>query len=183
MSASGNRGSLRPRITHLSPAAAGRFPGPPADAAWCYLTGENKFRINMGRSPGDSLTQEVSPCPKNHQSGHPRLFFGNFFLIVTGCSTAYSKYHSYKFLASIFQSDHYLIFKTKRNKNPKESKTTKQNQIYTSHTQARPWLPDFTLQAVSKTPMSSSIKLLGRHQSKVYYYYFKCFSFLKCEFQ
>lgn len=58
-------------------------------------------------------------------------------------------HHSYKFLASIFQSDHYLIFKTKRNKNPKESKTTEQNQIYTSYTQARPrGFPLFTLQAV-----------------------------------
>lgn len=67
------------------------------------------------------------PCPKNHQSGHPDFFFflETFFLIVIECSTAYSKYHSYKFLASIFQSDHYLIFKTKQNKNPKESKTTK----------------------------------------------------------
>lgn len=71
--------------------------------------------------------RSVFPCPKNHQSGHPDyfFFFGNFFLIVIECSTAYSKYHSYKFLASIFQSDHYLIFKTKQNKNPKESKTTK----------------------------------------------------------
>ena len=117
----------------------------------------------------------MSPSPKNHQSGHPRLFL-EIFLIVIECSTAYSKYHSYKFLASIFQSDHYLIFKTKRNKNPKESKTIKQNQIYTSYTQAR--LSNlYTPGCVLKTPISSLIKLLGRHWSKAYYYYFKCFSF------
>lgn len=93
-----------------------------------YLTGE-KFRINLGRSPGNSLAQEAVcvPLPQEPPVWSPRLFFffGNFFLIVIECSTAYSKYHSYKFLASIFQSDHYLIFKTKQNKNPKESKTTK----------------------------------------------------------
>lgn len=151
--------SLCSSITNLSPGADGHFPGPstvsPRAALEmqrrCYLTGKNKFRINLGRSPGDSLAQEVVcvPLPKNHQSGHPRLFLETFFfLIVIECSTAYSKYHSYKFLASIFQSDHYLIFKTKRNKNPKESKT-KQNQFYTSYTQVRPWgFPIFTLQAV-----------------------------------
>lgn len=124
----------------------------------------------------------MSPCPKNHQSGHPGLFFffWKLFLIVIECSTAYSKYHSYKFLALIFQSDHYLIFKTKQNKNPKESKTTKQNQIYTSYTQGEAMgLSNlYTPGCVLKTLISSLIKLLGRHRSKVYYY-FKCFFFFK----
>lgn len=116
------------------------------------LTGENKFRINLGEAQG-TLTDPRDVCVSLSQKPpslvSPDFFFWKLFLIVIECSTAYSKYHSYKFLASIFQSDHYLIFKTKQNKNPKESKTTEQNQIYTSYTQARPrGFPLFTLQAV-----------------------------------
>lgn len=114
-------------------------------------TGENKFRINLGETQG-TLTNPTGVCVSLSQEPQVwslQTFFWKLFLIVIECSTAYSKYHSYKFLASIFQSDHYLIFKTKRNKNPKESKTTEQNQIYTSYTQARPrGFPLFTLQAV-----------------------------------
>ncbi|XP_027629904.1 tumor necrosis factor receptor superfamily member 19L isoform X2 [Tupaia chinensis] len=54
------------------------------------------------------------------------------------------------------ESDHYLIFKTKRKKNPKESKTTKQNQIYTSYTQAWLWaFQSYTPGCVLKTPKNS----------------------------
>lgn len=142
--------SLCSCITQLSPGADGRFPGPstvsPREALlcsafgeiWhsCYLTGE-KFRINLGRSPGNSLAQEVVcvPLPQEPPEWSPRLFFfWKLFLIVIECSTAYSKYHSYKFLASIFQSDHYLIFKTKQNKN---SKNPNNKTRFTLHTHKR----------------------------------------------
>ena len=96
------------------------------------------------------------------------FFFGNFLLIVVECSTAYSKYHSYKLLASTIQSDHYLIFKTKQN--PKESKTTKPD-LHFIHTSVATGLSNlYTPGCILKTSINYLIKLLGRHWSKVYYY-------------
>lgn len=133
----------------------------------------------------------MPPSPRTTQSSHLRLFFWEtffFFLIVIECSTAYSKYHSYKFLASIFQSDHCLIFKTKQKPKRIQNNKTKPD-LHFIHTSEAMGLSNlYTLDCVLKTPINSLIKLLGRHRSKVYYYYycyyFKCFYFfLKCEFQ
>lgn len=119
----------------------------------------------------------VPPSPKNHLFGFFFFFFWET-LIVVECSTAYSKYHSYKLLASTFQSDHYLIFKTKQN--PKESKTTKPD-LHFIHTSVATGLSKlYAPGCVLKTPINYLIKLLGRHRSKVYYYnyYFSMFLFV-----
>lgn len=85
-------------------------------------------------------------------------FFGKLFLIVIECSTAYSKYHSYKFLASIFQNDHYLI-KTKQNPKRIQNKTKPDlHFIYTSEAMGLSNL--CTPGCVLKTPISSLINYL-----------------------
>lgn len=86
------------------------------------------------------------------------LDLGNFFLIVIECSTAYSKYHSYKFLASIFQNDHYLI-KTKQN--PKRIQNQSKPDLHFMYTSKAKGLSNLcTPGCVLKTPVSSLINYL-----------------------
>lgn len=145
----------------------------------CVLTtGKKKLRSAWGRSAGTHWPEVV--CASLTQEPLVRFFFFFFWetLIVVECSTAYSKYHSYKLLASTFQSDHYLIFKTKQN--PKESKTTKPD-LHFIHTSVATGLSKlYAPGCVLKTPINYLIKLLGRHRSKVYYYnyYFSMFLFV-----